>query len=69
MILVSCVENRDGLRFNGRRCSRDREVCRDLLERSRGKLWLARESLGTAEKLLQPYGCTTLRMTVMPEAR
>lgn len=30
---------------------------------------LARESLGTEEKLLQPYGCTTLRMTVMPEAR
>ena len=45
MILVSCLENRDGLRFNGRRCSRDREMCRDLLERSKGKLWLSRESL------------------------
>ena len=44
MILVSCVENRDGLRFNGRRCSRDREMCRDLLERSKGKLWLSKES-------------------------
>ena len=46
MILVFCVENSMGLRFNHRRCSRDREVCRDLLEKAGGELWLARESVG-----------------------
>ena len=44
MILVSCVDNSMGLRFNGRRCSRDREVCRDLLERAGGEVWLRTES-------------------------
>ena len=63
MILVSCVENRDGLRFNGRRCSRDREVCRDLLERCRGKLWLARESLG----LFKDFPQAELHVVERPE--
>ena len=33
MILISCVENALGLRFNHRRCSRDRAVCGRILER------------------------------------
>lgn len=44
MILISCVDNSMGLRFNGRRCSRDREVCRDILERVGGEVWLRPES-------------------------
>ena len=44
MILISCVDNSMGLRFNGRRCSRDREVCRDVLARAGRALWLRPES-------------------------
>ena len=44
MILISCVDNSMGLRFNGRRCSRDREVCRDILARAGGNVWLKPES-------------------------
>ena len=46
MILISCVENALGLRFNHRRCSRDRVVCRRILDRSQNELWLAEGSMG-----------------------
>lgn len=46
MILISCVENAMGLRFNRRRCSRDRAVCARILERSGNALWLAQSSAG-----------------------
>lgn len=44
MILISCVENALGLRFNRRRCSRDRAVCGRILERCGNELWLAESS-------------------------
>ena len=46
MILISCVENALGLRFNHRRCSRDRAVCGRILERCGNELWLAQSSVG-----------------------
>lgn len=46
MILISCVENALGLRFNHRRCSRDRAVCGRILERAGNALWLAESSAG-----------------------
>lgn len=46
MILISCVENALGLRFNHRRCSRDRAVCGRILERCGNELWLAQGSVG-----------------------
>lgn len=63
MILVSCAENSLGLRFNHRRCSRDRALCRDLLEQAGGKLWLARESLG----LFGDFPQAELHVVVAPE--
>ena len=44
MILISCVDNALGMRFHGRRQSRDRELCRRILERCGGKLWLGEKS-------------------------
>lgn len=44
MILISCADNSLGLRFNGRRQSRDRSVSARILERTGGELWLAKES-------------------------
>lgn len=44
MILISCVDNALGLRFNHRRQSRDRVLCGRLLERSGGTLWLKESS-------------------------
>lgn len=46
MILVSCVENSLGLRFNHRRCSRDRVACARILERAGNALWLSEGSAG-----------------------
>ena len=46
MILISWVENALGLRFNHRRCSRDRAVCGRILERAGNELWLAESSAG-----------------------
>ena len=46
MILISCVDNALGLRFNHRRQSRDRVVCGRMLEKSGGRLWLAEETKG-----------------------
>lgn len=44
MILISCVDNALGLRFNRRRQSRDRVVCGRMLEQSGGRLWLSENS-------------------------
>ena len=65
MILVSCAENSLGLRFNHRRCSQDRALCRDLLEQAGGKLWLARESLG----LFGDFPQAELHVVAAPEIR
>lgn len=46
MILISCAENALGLRFNRRRCSRDRAVCGRILERAGNELWLAESGAG-----------------------
>ena len=41
MIVVQCVDNRNGTRFNGRRQSRDRLLRRRVLEKCRGRvLWM-----------------------------
>ena len=44
MILISCADNSLGLRFNGRRQSRDRAVSARILEKTGGEIWLAEES-------------------------
>ena len=44
MILISCADNSLGLRFNGRRQSRDRGVAARILEKAGGEIWLAKES-------------------------
>ena len=42
MILITCVDDRNGVRFNGRRQSRDRLLREDLLrETQNGLLWMA----------------------------
>lgn len=44
MILISCADNAFGLRFNGRRQSRDRAVSARILARFGGRLWLSEKS-------------------------
>ena len=44
MILISCADNSLGLRFNGRRQSRDRAVSARIQEKTGGEIWLAQES-------------------------
>lgn len=40
MIAVVCVDERNGMLFNGRRVSRDRLVCEDILHSCSGYLWM-----------------------------
>lgn len=44
MILALCVDDRNGLRFNHRRQSRDKELIRDLLA-SAGTVWIHPDSI------------------------
>ena len=42
MILISCIDDRGGLLFHGRRLSRDRVLCQDVLRTCAGSpLWMA----------------------------
>ena len=42
MILISCIDARGGLLFHGRRLSRDRVLCQDVLRTCAGSpLWMA----------------------------
>ena len=46
MIVIVCVDQRNGLAFNGRRQSRDRMVAADILKESAGRrLWMTPSSL------------------------
>lgn len=41
MVWIVCADNRDGILFNGRRLSRDRAVCTDILRLAAGRaLWM-----------------------------
>ena len=41
MIVITCVDQKNGLAFNGRRQSRDRMVAADILRESAGRrLWM-----------------------------
>lgn len=45
MIVITCVDQKNGLAFNGRRQSRDRMVAVDILRESAGRrLWMPLES-------------------------
>ena len=51
MILIACVDERNGMLFNGRRQSRDSVLCRDILRECRGKkLYLSPYSSGLFER-------------------
>ena len=39
MILISCIDDRGGLLFHGRRLSRDRVLCQDVLRTCAGSLF------------------------------
>ena len=49
MNLIVCVDDRNGMMFNGRRLSRDRVLREYLLELSGGKLWMNSYSAGQFE--------------------
>ena len=52
MILIACVDGRNGMAFNGRRQSRDRLVQWDLLkEAGRTPLWMDENSAGLFTEL------------------
>ena len=54
MILISCIDDRGGLLFHGRRLSRDRVLCQDVLRTCAGSpLWMAP---GSRSPLLTPCG-------------
>lgn len=41
MKIIVCLDNRNGMLFNGRRQSRDREVCQKIADQTRGcRLWM-----------------------------
>ena len=55
MILISCIDDRGGLLFHGRRLSRDRVLCQDVLRTCAGSpLWMApgSSSILTSEDFL-----------------
>ena len=67
MILISCVDNALGMRFHGRRQSRDRELCRRVLERCGGRLWLGEKSAMLFEGFPEAELCVTEDPARVPE--
>lgn len=51
MIVIACVDEKNGMLFNGRRQSRDSVLCRDILRECRGKkLYISPYSSSLFEK-------------------
>ena len=67
MILISCVENALGLRFNHRRCSRDRAACGRMLQRAGNELWLAEGSVGLFREFPEAVLHTVSGLSQVPE--
>lgn len=40
MRIIVCLDDHNGMLFGGRRLSRDRELCRQMLSLAEGKLWM-----------------------------
>ena len=56
MILMACVDGRNGMAFNCRRQSRDRAVCARILEDAAGRrLWMSRDTLRLFEAPYPEY--------------
>ena len=61
MILVLCVDDEMGMAFNGRRQSRDRAVCQDIVEMAGGRtIRMSERSLKLFEELAGVF-CAGLR--------
>lgn len=57
MILIVCLDDRDGMLFGGKRLSRDRTVCEKILAVTAGsKLWMS----GYSAKLFAEYAADIL---------
>lgn len=61
MVWIACVADNMGLRFGGRRCSRDKEVTKEILTRCSGRLCVNRSAgslfpVGTVEAVDTPQG-------------
>lgn len=63
MILISCVDDDRGLRFNHRRQSRDKALAQHILDRSGGEIWLHPDS----EKLFDECPDAMLHCISSPE--
>ena len=63
MILISCVDDDLGLRFNHRRQSRDKALAQYILDRSGGEIWLHPDS----EKLFDECPDAMLHCISSPE--
>ena len=63
MILISCVDDDRGLRFNHRRQSRDKALAQHILDRSGGEIWLHSDS----EKLFDECPDAMLHCISSPE--
>lgn len=63
MILISCVDDDLGLRFNHRRQSRDKALAQHILDRSGGEIWLHPDS----EKLFDECPDAMLHCISSPE--
>ena len=49
--LIVCIDNKNGIAFNGRRQSQDRAICEDILNMTgTGRLYVSRYSFGLFEK-------------------
>ncbi len=58
MIVIACVDQRGGMRFNRRRVSRDRAVCERVLERTAdSRLWMSGYTAGLFAGLIAPQIC------------
>ena len=55
MHMVICLDDRNGMLFNGRRLSSDKAVCSRIREKAQGRLWMNAYSAKLFEKILDGY--------------
>ena len=68
MKLIVCLDNRDGMLFNGRRQSRDRAVCKDILEISgKAHVWMHIDSTKLFDIACDRICCYQVAPDLVPE--
>lgn len=62
MTLIVCLDVNNGIGFNNRRQSRDREIIEDILKNTDSTLWILQESLELFEDYFDSYSNDNIKL-------